>query len=91
MSTKPRETSWKCGQCGGSTRVVWTAMSATGLRRRRECLDCNERCSTVERNVNETTEPVNAEVEQAIRITQLLRKSGIVINASSDLDEQTQN
>jgi len=40
----------KCPKCKGSTRVVWSRPeSDTEIRRRRECLACSHRFTTIEK------------------------------------------
>jgi transcriptional regulator NrdR family protein len=45
----------KC-QCGGETKVIETRMGEANLRRRRECLKCQERFTTYELRVDSVSE-----------------------------------
>lgn len=44
----------KCVYCGENTKVMDSRVSKSKVRRRRECLNCNKRFTTIEKFVAES-------------------------------------
>jgi transcriptional regulator NrdR family protein len=47
-----------CPYCHGTLTVIETRESSSGLRRRRECLECHERVTTREYIEDKPTDPI---------------------------------
>lgn len=48
-SFEHERSSYPCGVCGGKTGVIDSRSSPEGIRRRRKCVSCGERITTMER------------------------------------------
>ena len=56
-----------CKSCGGATRVIDSRPSEKGINRRRECVKCGVRFSTVERDVDDLVEEIARWLEELKR------------------------
>ena len=59
-----------CPQCFGASEVRYTAKIEAGVRRRRVCLDCQRKFSTLEIPIEER-ERYGAEPLRLVRVTEL--------------------
>jgi len=70
----------KCPICQSETKVVDTRASKTGIRRRRECLDCLTRFSTYETLLVQSLENVKQyvpdDIDKVDRINTFLKLFG---------------